>query len=100
MAGQKVGTVRVLTARAASADYEHARKSHRSPNFVRISRHSDRLRPFHADELSVLLNLPARYGLNMNASPTETAYLLGSTFGVKSLAWALAPSLEHFPRLG
>ena len=98
---QVVGTVRVMTARAKGkldSEYEAIRVGHRSPNFVRIEG-TDALRPLNARERCLLLNLPGDYFEQINGCDTDVTYLIGSTFGAASIAWALGPSLAFFPRL-
>ena len=98
---QVVGTVRVMTARAKGKrdfEYDDIRVGHRSPNFVRIEG-TDALRPLSARERCLLLNLPELYYEQINGCDTDITYLIGSTFGAASIAWALGPSLAFFPRL-
>ena len=87
-----------MTARAKKkeqADYDKVRKSHRSPNFV-VIQGTYALRPLTARERCLLLGLPENYWEQISGSGTEITYLLGSTFGANSIAWALGPSLAYF----
>ena len=99
--GQIVGTVRVMTARAAGKtvrDYDQVRSSHRSPNFV-VIKNTNQLRPLNPDERCLLLGLPCKYHASNNANETRKTYMIGSTFDLDSLRWILGPSLAGFPRV-
>ena len=59
-------------------------------NWVQLSSSCDIIRLLNPREMAIALNLPANYVSDLNCTDSKARTILGSAFGVKSIAHVLA----------
>lgn len=75
----------------SSADlYERVKATTKTGNWVQLSSSCDIIRLLNPREMAIALNLPANYVSDLNCTDSKARTILGSAFGVKSIAHVLA----------
>ncbi len=72
------------------ADYERVKATTKTGNWVQLSSSCDIIRLLNPREMAIALNLPANYVSDLNCTDSKARTILGSAFGVKSIAHVLA----------
>ena len=72
------------------ADYERVKATTKTGNWVQLSSSCDIIRLLNPREMAIALNLPANYASDLNCTDSKARTILGSAFGVKSIAHVLA----------